>query len=51
MVAVLNDECITDAKWQRKLKQAAAKYHHELAERGEQHMPRFVYRQQDIAHE
>src|SRR5450759_1270675 len=51
IVAVLRDEGDTDPEWQCKLEQAAAKYHHELAKWPEQHMPRFVYRQQDIVHE
>src|SRR5450759_3181904 len=50
IVAVLHDESDADSERKYKLKQATAENHHELAERPEQHMPRFVYRQQDIVH-
>lgn len=51
VVAVLHDEGDTDAEWKYQLEQAAAEDRHEFAERPEQNMPRFVYRQQDIVHE
>ena len=51
IVVIFYNEGDADSEWQSNLEQTAAKGHHEFAERPEQYMPRFVYRQQDIVHE